>query len=88
MFNFFNKDKPNQHTEGQPLANESKAGQQIAEANKPAYPPAEPDGKKKEIKDKINKIIAKLSSFLERIELLERKMDRIENKLGMKNEAQ
>ena len=88
IFNFLNKDKPDQPKEGRLLVDESKTDQQSEEANKPAYLPAEPDGKEKEIKEKINQIIMKLSSFLERIELLERKMDRIENKLGMKNEAQ
>ena len=39
-----------------------------------------------ERKEKMRRFIAKVSALMERIELLERKMDRVESRLGIKDE--
>jgi hypothetical protein len=44
--------------------------------------------REKERRDKVGRFIARISSLYERIELLERKMDRVESRLGIKDESE
>jgi len=44
--------------------------------------------REKERRDKVGRFIARISSLYERIELLERKMDRVESRLGIRDETE
>ena len=43
--------------------------------------------KEREKKERMRRFIARISAVMERVELLERKIDRIESRLGIKDEA-
>ena len=44
--------------------------------------------KEQDRKERIRRLIAKISTVMERVELLERKVDRLEGRLGIKDEIQ
>jgi hypothetical protein len=47
---------------------------------------SEEDRKEQEKKERKRRFIARISALMERVELLERKVDRLEGRLGIKNE--
>ena len=46
------------------------------------------DRREHERKEKLRRFVAKVSTLMERVELLERKVDRLEGRLGIKNETE
>jgi len=46
------------------------------------------DKREQERKEKLRRFIARVSAVMERVELLERKVDRLEGRLGIRNESE
>jgi len=44
--------------------------------------------KEQEKKEKLRRFVAKVSTLMERVELLERKVDRLEGRLGIRDESE
>jgi len=49
---------------------------------------SEEDKKESERKEKMRRFITRISAVMERVELLERKVDRLEGRLGIKDETE
>ncbi|MEM2956458.1 MAG: hypothetical protein QW041_02720 [Candidatus Pacearchaeota archaeon] len=79
------KKKPIERVEGREI--EIKTDTKEEDITKKAIEKSEEQIKDQEKREKINRFISRISAIMERIELLERKMDRVESRLGIKDEA-
>jgi hypothetical protein len=86
-FDWFKK-KPIDRVEGGEVdigsLSERDPGEKVAEK----IEQSENELREKERRDKVGRFIARISSLYERIELLERKMNRVESRLGIKDESE
>jgi hypothetical protein len=81
MFDFLKK-KPIDRIEGGEISNPEEKNE-IAET---AIQQNAEDLEEKERKERMAKLMARINTLIERVELLERKVDRLENRTGIKNE--
>ena len=83
VFDFLKK-RPIDKVEGGELdLNEESGEKEIAEA---AIIEGEKERKEKEMNERINKVLIRINALIGRVELIERKIDRLEKRTGIKNE--